>query len=280
MSTTITNAFITQYADDVKDEFQRKGSFLLQTVRRENDVKGSTFDFYRIGTGAATTKARHGTITPMNQTHTSVPCTLSDFYAGDWVDKLDENKVSINERQALARGGAFALGRKADDQILTAMNAEGSNIVSGAAVTRGILLEAVETLDGNDVPRDGRRFGLLTPRQWSTAMTISEFADADFVGGSDDLPFIKGAEPRTWLGVHWMVHTGLPGKGTNAAVLFVYHLDAIGYAMGEGITPDITWHGDRASHFVNHMMSGGSCVIEGNGLIEIQVDDTTAIPTS
>jgi hypothetical protein len=43
---------------------------------------------------------------------------------------------------------------------------------------------------------------------------------------------------------------------------------------------DITWHGDRAAHFVNHAMSGNSVMIDDGGVIEGNVDDTAAIPAS
>ncbi|MEQ8193052.1 MAG: phage capsid protein [Rhodospirillales bacterium] len=278
MSTSITTSFVKQYEREVHEAFQRRGSFLLQTIRRKTGVKGSSTHFQVIGTGIATTKARHGTITPMNQSHTSVECTLEDFYAGDWVDKLDEAKVNHDEREAIAHGGAWALGRKADEQIVTKM--DGTSTFVGdhsTGITRALLLGAVEALNDNDVPNDGQRFGLLGPRTWSTAMTIAEFADADFIGG-DNLPYLKGAEPRTWLGVHWMVHTGIPGKGTATAKNLVYHKSAVGYASGAEITADITWHGDRAAHFVNHYMSGGACLIDANGVVEIRLDETAAIP--
>ena len=58
----------------------------------------------------------------MNQDHSNVECFLEDFYAGDWVDKLDEAKTNIDERMAIAKGGAWALGRKVDEQIFTAMD--------------------------------------------------------------------------------------------------------------------------------------------------------------
>ena len=278
MSTTVTNAFVQQYANDIKDEFQRAGSFLLNTVRVERNVVGSTHTFFRIGQGTATTKARHGTITPMNQTHTAIPCTLEDFYAGDWVDKLDENKLSVNERQALARGGAMALGRKVDDQLITDWDANSSYQATVAgALTQKELIEVVETLDANDVPRDGRRFGIMTPRQWSHMLGVDRFRSADFIAPAD-LPFLVGAQPRTFLGVHWMVHTGLPGLGTANAKGFAWHSDAVGYAQGQDITPDFTWHGDRAAHFVNNMMSGGACTIDPLGLVEFESQDTAAIP--
>jgi len=149
MSTSITAAFITQYERDVHDVFQRHGSILKPTVRFRTGVNGSSAVFQKIAKGTATTKARHGTITPMNQTHTSHTATLSDFYAGDWVDRLDEAKINIEERMAIARGGAYALGRKVDDQILTILDATTQTTVTmtttSYANVRTILFDSLVT---------------------------------------------------------------------------------------------------------------------------------------
>ena len=32
---------------------------------------------------------------------------------------------------------------------------------------------------------------------------------------------------------------------------------------------DITWHGDRAAHFVNNMMSQGACLIDPAGVVTL-----------
>jgi|TARA_R110001583_G_scaffold102740_7_gene249379 hypothetical protein len=295
MSTTITNAFITQYESDVHHIFQLEGGFLRPSVRTKS-VVGSSTTFQKIAKGTATTKARHGTITPMNQTHTAVSCTLSDFYAGDWADKLDEAKTNIDERMALAKGGAWALGRKVDNQVITVLDTTSESTVTitvtSAAAVRAGLLQVCEALDDNDVPNDGGRYGLLTPRAWSQAMTVKEFNSSDYVG-PNGLAFTEGAplsqKWKSWNNVLWKVHTDLPGKGTATAKVFVYHKNAIGYGYGahagnvaenEGVSADITWHGDRASHFVNHMMSGGACLIDTTGVIEGNLNDTTAIATT
>ncbi len=257
---------------------------------------GSSAVFNRIGKGTATTKARHGTITPMNQTHAAPSATLADFYAGDWVDKLDEAKTKIDERMAIAKGGAWALGRKVDDQIITTLNAttETTNAitVSTFANIRATLVLMTEDLDDNDVPNDGGRYAALTPRLWSQAMTIKEFASSDYVG-ANGLPFTEGAPIggrfKNWMGVLHTVHTGLPGKGTTAANTYWWHKTAVGYATGahagnvaenQAVSVDITWHGDRAAHFVNHMMSGGSALIDSTGVIEGLHNDTTTVATS
>lgn len=296
MSTSIDQSFVKNYVGDVHQIFQRRGSFLLPTVRRNPNVIGATSTFQKIGTGVATTKARHGTITPMNQQHTPITCTLVDFYAGDWVDKLDEAKVNIDERRAIAEGGAWALGRKVDEQVITAMNGTSQSTIAwtltSSATIRNSLLQMVEALDNNDVPNDGQRYALLTPRAYAQAMTVEEFSSSDFIGGTA-MPFKDGMQGqgrwKDWMNVKWAVHTGLPGKGTTTANVYAFHKRAVGYASaksagniagGDSVKADITWHGDRAAHFINHMMSGGACLIDDAGVIEGSINDTTAIVSS
>jgi hypothetical protein len=296
MSTSISTAFVADYSADVHHVFQREGSMLLPAVFNKTNIVGATAYFEKLGTGAAVTKSRHGEITPMNASHTQPSCTLADFYAGDWVDLLDEAKTNIDARMAYARAGAYALGRKVDDQITTVLDGTTQSTVTLAvtsyAAIQGALIQFVEALDSNSVPNDGQRYGALTPRMWAQAMTVQSFANSQFVG-ANGLPFTTGAPGhrmfREWMGVKWCMHPGLPGKGTSTAKCFVWHKSAIGYAIAksagnlagnEAVAADITWHGDRAAHFVNHMMSGQACLIDDAGVIEGNLNDTTAIATS
>lgn len=297
MSTTITASFVTQYATDVHEVFQRKGTHLLQAVTHEADVVGSTHVFHVIGKGTATSKARHGAITPMNQTHTAPSCTLADFYAGDWVDRFDQAKVNYDIRQRYASGGAMALGRKIDSQITTILDTTSQTavtvVVTSKAAILADLLEWTEAAWDNDVPNDGQVYGVVTARMWSQMMTVDQFQNADHVG-PDGLPYKQGVTVGIgrwieWQGVKWTMHTGLPGKGTSAAKGFIWHKDAIGYASAKeamniagnpSVMADVTWHGDRASWFVNHGMSGQACMIDDTGVIEGTWNDTTAVATT
>lgn len=296
MSTTIDTAFIKQYEREVKLVFQREGGYLRQTVRLHDGVNGTTDTFQKVGKGIATTKARHGVITPMNQTHTAIEATLVDFYAGDWFDKLDQAKINIDERDVIARSGAYALGRKVDDQILTALGTTSQTgiswTVSSKAAIRNALLGMVQALDANDVPNDGRRFGALSSKEWAFAMCVQEFASSDFVsanGARYDTGAPTGGKFIDFLGVKWIMHTGISGAGTASAVPLVWHADSIGYATGmfagnvasnDVVAADIAWHNDRASWFINHMMSGGAALIDDLGVIKGAVDDTQNLPTS
>ena len=174
LSTTIDQAFIKQFEEEVHQAYQRMGSKLRNTVRVKNGVRGSSTVFQKVGKGSAATKARHGKVPVMNVDHTPVECQLLDFYAGDWVDHLDELKINIDERQVLANAGAFALGRKTDEMIIAALGQTGTTAGAGIdGLTKAKVLEAFEMLGDKDVPDDGQRYAVIGWKQWSELLEIA-----------------------------------------------------------------------------------------------------------
>lgn len=276
MTDQITNSFKIEYGNAVHMAYQRMGSKLRNTVRTKGNVKGSSTIFQKAGKGTASEKSRHGLVPTMNVAHTPVTCTMTDHYAGDWVDKLDELKADVNEMQIQAQSGAYALGRKTDDLIITAMDA--STINTGSAVAIGSfaiadVLEAFELLNNADVPDDGGRWAVVTPKGWNALLLIDQFAKSDYVG-HDQLPFKTGVQVKNWLGIKWMMHSGLTNAGSSTARYYMYHQSSVGHGIGAEVTPDITWHGDRASHFVNHYMSQGAALIDETGCVLLNVDES------
>lgn len=110
MSTSVDQSFVRHFQAEVHLQYQQMGSKLRNTVRTKDSVVGSSTTFQKVGKGTASTKARHGKVPVMNVDHEPVECHLYDYYAGDWVDQLDELKTNINEQQVVAKAGAYALG--------------------------------------------------------------------------------------------------------------------------------------------------------------------------
>lgn len=273
--TDISVAFIKQFESEVHLKYQQEGSLLRNMVRTKNNVKGKSTTFQIIGKGSASTKTRHGTVTPMNLVHTNVEVTLNDFYAGEWVDKLDELKTNIDERGAVAKTEGYALGRKTDDLIIAALATATTTVNATAALNLSKVLEAFAKFNELEVPDDGERYAVVTPKAWNELLQIDQFAKSDYV---EDKPFMKGKNCKKWLGINWCMHSGLPttttGEGQNAvttATCFLFHKSAIGFASGADVTTDITWHGDHAAHFINSMMSQGAGLIDDEGVIKITV---------
>jgi hypothetical protein len=275
MSTSVNNAFIKTFQSEVHLAYQRLGSKLRSTVRSQTDVVGSSTVFQKIGKGVASVKARHGLVPVMNLDHTNVECALSDYYAGDWIDHLDELKTNVAERQVVASAGAYALGRKTDDLIITAAAQTTKSVGDySTGFSKDLMLQAFEALNTAEVPDDGQRFGVVGAHQWNELLNIKEFSSLDYAG--EEYPWLAGSESRKWLGIVWIMHTGLP-VATNSRDCFVFHRTAIGHACGQEVKTDVTWHGDHSSYFVNNSMSQGACLIDENGVIKIKCDDNATI---
>jgi hypothetical protein len=129
------------------------------------------------------------------------------------------------------------------------------------------VLLAFEMLGNADVPDDGNRFAIVGWKQWSELLTIQEFANTQYMG-PDELPW-KGTQAKRWLGATWMPHSGLTLNGMLRYCYF-YHKTAVGHASAAEISTDVTWHGDRAAHFVNTMMSQGAVLADDTGVVRMR----------
>jgi hypothetical protein len=276
MSTTVSNAFVTQYVEMVHQAYQAQGSKMRQTVRLQTEVEGAKCVFQKVGKGAAGKKTRHGNVPLMNLNHSNVSCTLSDWYAAEYIDKLDELKDKSDEQQVAANAGAWALGRKIDELLITKLDGA-TNVVAEAdsGLTKDKILRAFGTLNANDVPDDGHRFAVVGPHQWNELLNIQEFKSSDYAG--EQYAWLKGTESRTWLGITWMFHTGLPLDEAGMRKCYIYHRNAAGLAEGQKVQAFVDWVPEKAAHLVDHMLSAGACLIDPDGVVQIQCDDDAAI---
>lgn len=275
MSISIDNVFVKQFEADVHLAYQQMGTKLRSTVRSKSGVIGASTTFQKIGRGTASTKSRHGIVPVMNLNHEPVECILQDYYAGDWVDALDELKTNVDERRVVASAGAYALGRKTDELIISAMNNATASVGDYSGVlTKDLILSAVEKLNTNDVPDDGRRFAVVGVQQWNQLLGIDEFVSADYVG--DTLPLVSGGASKKWLGITWLLHNALPMTANTKRDCFIYHASSIGHACGQDVKTDISWHGERAAHFISNSMSQGAVLIDNVGIVRVKCKESAS----
>lgn len=264
MAIDIDDAFVKQYESDVHTAYQRMGSKLTGTVRTKTNVKGTSTTFQKVGKGIASTKSRHGNVPVMSLDHTPVECTLADYYAADYIDKLDELKINHDERMVVATAAAGALGRKSDLLISTAMDGATSETTATGGLTQAKITEVAEAFGENDVPEDGERYFAVAPQSWSDLLTLATFADSDYIG-SDDLPFQGGMVARRWLGFMFFVHSGLE-IASSVRNNYAWHKTAVGHAVGSDVQTNFDWVPEKAAHLSNSMMSQGAVLIDQLGI--------------
>jgi hypothetical protein len=269
MTATIDQAFVKQFEAEVHMAYQRMGSKLKSMVRNVNGVKGNTVQFQKVAKGSASTKARHAEVVAMNSVHSNVTATLSDFYAADYVDKLDELKVNIDERNIVAQNAAYALGRKTDSIITDTFDAGATALANNSAgTTTGMNLDKAqnvfEIFGNNDVPDDGQRYWVVGPKQWSDLLDIDQFSRAEYIGEAD-LPYKGGMTAKRWLSFMWMGFSGL-SIATGDRNTIAFHKSSLGLGVGSDVRTEVNYIPEKVAHLTTSYMSMGAVLIDGDGV--------------
>jgi DNA-binding transcriptional ArsR family regulator len=268
MATSITNAFITQFEAEVHMAYQRMGSKLKNLVRQVNGVNGNTVKFQKVAKGSANTKARHAEVVAMDLSHSTVSATLTDYYAADYVDKLDELKVNIDERQVVAQSAAYALGRKTDDIIVdiadSATKLANNSSGTGTGMNLGKAQAMMELFNTNDVPDDNQRYWVIGPKQWSDLLSLDQFSRTEYVG-EGELPYAGGMTAKRWLGFLWFVHSGLNIASSDRETI-AFHKSSIGLGVGSDVKTEVNYIPEKVSHLITSMLSMGGTLIDTNGI--------------
>ena len=270
MSATIDLAFIKQFEAEVHMAYQRMGSKMKNLVRNVNGVKGSQLHFQKVAKGSASTKARHAEVVAMNSVHSTVTATLTDFYAADYVDKLDELKINIDERNVVAQNAAYALGRKTDSIITDDFDANATALAhNSAGSTTGMNLDKAqnvfEIFGNNDIPDDGQRYWVVAPRQCSEFLDIDQFSRSEYIG-EGDLPFKGGMTAKRWLSFMWMGFSGLSKDGSNDRFTLAFHKSSMGLGVGSDVRTEVNYIPEKVAHLTTSYMSMGSVLIDGDGV--------------
>lgn len=272
---------VTLYRNELIAGFERGGSALRETCTTEGMVKGNqiVFDIVDSGGASAVTRGASGNIPARTDNNTQVTCTLEEWH--DLAKKTNFNifQSQGNQRAVMQDTTIKVMGRKADDQIITALNT-GTLYAGLAAATLSLskAMHAVSVVLSNNVPLDNNVNGLLTPAAFAYLMQVNEVTSKDFV---TDTKMVNAPRMFMWAGIRWMVHTGLPGAGTNAETLFVYHKAAIGHGMDTGgMDVKMGYHDEQDYSWARCTGYMGAKLLQNAGVCKIRHDGSAYAATA
>ena len=279
MAQSITNAFVTLFDAEVKQAYQGE-SVLLDSVRLRQGVQGDTYKFPKLGKGSATARIPQTDVTPLNVTYSQVTATMSDFNAAEYSDVFHQAKVNFDERSELVQVVSKAIGRRMDQLIIDALDAESSpSTVANTVVTTGSatasnlnvgkLIAAKKAMDAKNDPFDDRHI-VIHANSLSGLLGDERAISSDFAS----IKALVSGEINTFLGFNFHVlgdrdEGGLAIDGSSDRKIFAYHRSAIGMAVNMNQKTEINYVPEKTSFLVNSMFSAGSVSIDGDGIVEV-----------
>ncbi len=270
--------FQTLYNDEWTEAYEQKQSWLRGTVQTKGDINGNQFVFVLEGDAdEAVTRSANTNIPYADDTQSSVTCTLNEYHHLARKNSFNIYSSSVDQRLSMQRRGVISTNKKTDSLILTALNdtTYDTNSGSATAASLALLSEAVAILDANFVPRDGERYGLLTPKAYQQMMKVNQFSSGDWVS---DQPFMKTTQWREWNSVKWTMHPGLSGVGTATALCFVYHKWAVGHGLNKGnMTTKVGTNEEHDYSWARTSSYQGAKLLRAAGVVRMKHNDTTAL---
>jgi hypothetical protein len=267
--------FVTEFETGIEREFQRSSTKLLSTIRNKRNVKASTARFHVAGMGTAAKKTRGGDVPLMNADRRQIIVTLETNYAGDYIEEEDLEQMGHDDRDEAVFAGAAALGRKADEIIMLALDTTTTPVENaGGPLTTSVASRANVILQQNDVPFDKQVFGIISPGAYNHMKASKQFSNKDYIGEAD-LPFMTMTEWTFWNGIYWMPYAGVPGVGTATCKGWVYHSRAVAAAIGHDIRSTIDWQNRQSEWFVNNRFRMGASILMPRGVVEFLYTDNT-----
>ena len=241
----IDDAFVTQFESEVKLAYQRMGSQLRGTVRNKTNIVGSSDKIQKMGTVTVGTKTRNGDVNMSDQSHDVVTITITDKYGGRFVDSLDELKINHDERGSVANSIAYALGRESDQVIVDATDGHSLATSTVGLITQPKVEQIYESFGENDIPNDGGRFMIVSPKGWIDLMQLSTFASEDYVAESEK-PFTMGTPAKRWFQFWVMTFSGLSlVTATDIRTSHTWHNSAVVYGSQKEAGIQVAWENTK-----------------------------------
>jgi hypothetical protein len=226
----------TQYREAFIDQFEGRSSVMRVGCTKETMKSGNTVTFLVAGSGSDTAKTRgvNGMIPYGNPTNTQVSATLVEKHAPYELTGFNIFSSQGDQKAIMRQASMSVINRDIDLTILAEL--ANATIDTGAYTTASLrLVEKAKTyLSNQDVPveEEDNMFAVITGAFRAHLMETTEFASGDYV----DVKVFAGPTRKMWRwnGVNWMVSSRITGVGTAQELCYMWHRNALGYAVNVG----------------------------------------------
>jgi len=228
-------AAVTKFIGDTVAAFRQERSLLSTSCRKELMTNGLTATWLVSGatSNRAVTRGQNGDIPYGSPTNTQVSATLVEYHVPKALTGFDIFASQGDQTKQLRDDVISGINQEMDYVILTELaNAtqdygSGTMDVSNILIAKAILGQAFVQTEQMD-----NMFAIVSPGASAYLMQTTEYASGDYV---DYKPY-NGPTRKVyrWAGINFIESALVTGLGTSSEVLYLFHRNAIGFAINSG----------------------------------------------
>lgn len=281
MSITASPLFVQSFDAECHRAY-RDNKSLGETVRKKTNVEGTSHSFPKYGKGMATQAMRGSDVTAMNVQSEQVKCEITDWEAFDYVFIKDISKMKVNERSEIAFATADAIVKREDQLIIDAMkqglvDTATTGVVKlgdGTGVFNSTMCRNIRKQFGKIGVPATERYCVVTSQQIDDMLGDEKVTSSDYV----TLKSLQAGSVNSFCNLNFIeiadrLEGGLTLTG-GKRTCFAYHKQAVGLATGMKNT-SVDWIAEKRAWLIGQDYTAGAVVIDGKGVIAIQVADAS-----
>lgn len=272
--------FVVAYRAEQIATFEQRYSILRDACVREMVIQGGSAVFQVSGSGNATavTRGANGLIPYYSTDNTQNTATLAEAHAPFQRASFNIFATQGNMKQVMQEEAVGTLNRNIDQKIIDQLDT--ATLDTGAVQTAGMNLVGVAqvSLGNNNVPiwEEDNMFAVVTPAFRHYLMQTTEFANGQYV---DVKPLVGPVRKMwRWMGVNWMLHTGLTGIGTSSEKCYMFHKRAMGHAANSKEMQVVVGYNEEQDYtYARATLYHGAKLLQNTGIVQMLHDGSSFV---
>ena len=258
-----------EYDQLVKIQYRSEGFLLRDSVRRKENVIGSSVQFRKMGEVISTPTGYAQAVTPQNPGIYVPAAQLVKYTTPIVVDDVEALTVNFDATMESVIAIGQAMGRRSDQITINAVNADvGSTVNLGTAFSYTGYTQIMEFFENHGVPLPDR-WVAMTAAQFRSLLAADQFVSTFYTQNRVlDMGFVKQYLGINLVIIPSMTEGGLPVSGSTTTAL-AWHKHAVGFGVGANFRAEVNYVPVITSWLANGVFSAGSVVIDDFGTIAV-----------
>ena len=268
-------AAMIQYKKDFVPAFEQRSSLLRMTATKESVLSGNQATFLVSGSGSdtAVTRGSNGLIPFGNPTNNQLTATLVEKHAPYKLTGFNVFASQGDQTKVMRNASIAVINRDIDITLLAELANATQDFGGGATASLAMVTGAQAALGQLDVPteEEDNMFAVISPAFRHYLHQTTEFASGDYV---EQKPLNGPARKMwRWAGVNWIVSSRITGLGTASELCYMYHRDAIGYAVNVGEDKIFAGYDEEQGYSWSRAeVYHGAKILQNTGIVKITHD--------
>lgn len=266
MTTTTTATFIPElWSDDVVAGY--KSNLVVANLVKNLNHQGKKGDSIHIpnpARSAANSKTAGADVTAIVDTAADLLVSINNHYEYSmYIEDIAEKQALNSMRAFYTDDAGYALAKQVDTSIITDMRTNGTGDIASITSWDTSILEAIETLNDNDAPMDGRSL-IVSPSAYTALLATDRFTEQQFIGNGSA---IMTGKVGMIYGVSVYVSSNIGTGATEKGILF--QKDAMVLATQQSVRTQTQYKQEKLADLFTADTIFGTKVVRPSSIVEM-----------